>query len=77
LFVLKSGAGYSLFKWIATAASDFLANGLVGAAFFWDQETVDTKHWFFVNTLSTIIFFVAFVQVRFSRFDLVDEPLIQ
>ncbi|KAJ7287375.1 Na+ dependent nucleoside transporter C-terminus-domain-containing protein [Mycena rebaudengoi] len=65
LFVLKSGAGYSLFKWIATAASDFLANGLVGAAFFWDQETVDTKHWFFVNTLSTIIFFVAFVQMMY------------
>ncbi|KAJ7124936.1 Na+ dependent nucleoside transporter C-terminus-domain-containing protein [Mycena epipterygia] len=62
LFVLKSGAGFSIFKWIATLASDFLAEALVGAAFFFDAETV-TKHWFFVNTLASIIFFVAFVQM--------------
>lgn len=31
LFVLKSGAGFAIFKWIATLASDFLAQGLVGA----------------------------------------------
>ncbi|KAJ7647519.1 Na+ dependent nucleoside transporter C-terminus-domain-containing protein [Roridomyces roridus] len=63
LFVLKSGAGFHLFHWIATLASDFLSQGLVGAAFFFDQETVDTKHWFFVNTLSEIIFFIAFIQM--------------
>ncbi|KAJ7928597.1 Na+ dependent nucleoside transporter C-terminus-domain-containing protein [Mycena leptocephala] len=62
LFVLKSGAGFSIFNWIATLASDFLAEGLVGAGFFFDADTIG-KHWFFVNTLGTIIFFVAFVQM--------------
>jgi hypothetical protein len=51
LFVLKSGAGFHMFKWLSTLASDFLAQGLVGAAFFFDQETVTTKHWIFVNTV--------------------------
>ncbi|KAJ6497866.1 Na+ dependent nucleoside transporter C-terminus-domain-containing protein [Mycena sanguinolenta] len=64
LFVLKSGAGFSIFHWIATLASDFLAQGLVGAAFFFDADTI-TKHWFFVNTLGTIIFFIAFVQMMY------------
>ncbi|KAJ6603122.1 Na+ dependent nucleoside transporter C-terminus-domain-containing protein [Mycena sp. CBHHK59/15] len=38
LFVLKSGAGFSIFKWIATLASDFLSEGLVGGAFFFDLK---------------------------------------
>ncbi|KAI0279353.1 Na+ dependent nucleoside transporter C-terminus-domain-containing protein [Russula aff. rugulosa BPL654] len=65
LFVLKSGAGFHMFKWLAALASDFLDQGLVGAAFFFDQETVNTKHWFFVNTLATIIFFIAFIQMLY------------
>ena len=52
MFVLKSGAGFSIFKWIAFLASDFLAQALVGAAFFFDN-TVITYHWFFVNTVCT------------------------
>ncbi|KAI0070269.1 H+/nucleoside cotransporter [Panus rudis PR-1116 ss-1] len=64
MFVLKSGAGYSIFKWIAILASDFLAQAQAGAAFFFDAETV-AKHWFFVNTLSSIIFFIAFVQMMY------------
>lgn len=51
LFVLKTGAGFSIFKWIATLAGDFLDSGLAGAAFFFDADTVATKHWFFVNTV--------------------------
>ncbi|KAF9528558.1 Na+ dependent nucleoside transporter C-terminus-domain-containing protein [Crepidotus variabilis] len=65
LFVLKSGAGFKIFHWIATLAGDFLNEGLVGAAFFFDQEIVDKKHWFFVNTLACIIFFIAFVQMMY------------
>lgn len=65
LFVLKSGAGFHTFQWLANLASDFLAQGLVGAAFFFDLDTVNTKHWFFVNVLSTIIFFIAFVQMLY------------
>ncbi|KAF9038383.1 H+/nucleoside cotransporter [Hymenopellis radicata] len=64
LFVLKSGAGFSIFKWIATLAADFLERAYDGASFFFDAETI-TKHWFFVNTLSSIIFFVAFVQMMY------------
>ncbi|KZV82520.1 hypothetical protein EXIGLDRAFT_778491 [Exidia glandulosa HHB12029] len=50
LFVLKSGAGYSIFNWIATLASDFLSQAYPAAGFFFDTETVN-KHWFFVNTV--------------------------
>ncbi|KAI0949647.1 hypothetical protein AcW1_009193 [Taiwanofungus camphoratus] len=64
MFVLKSGAGFSIFKWIAILASDFLAQAKAGATFFFDAETV-AKGWFFVNTLSSIIFFVAFVQMMY------------
>ena len=69
MFVLKTGAGYSIFKWIALAASDLLNCGLAGAEFFFDKDTI-LKHWFFVNVLSSIIFFIALVQmfyyVRYS-----------
>lgn len=64
LFVLRSGAGFSIFTWIATLAADFLHQGEVGAGFFFDPETL-RKHWFFVNTLGTIIFFIAFVQMMY------------
>ena len=64
MFVLKSGAGFSIFKWIAFLASDFLAQAEAGAAFFFDAETV-ARHWFFVNTLASIIFFIAFVQMMY------------
>ncbi|EIN11958.1 hypothetical protein PUNSTDRAFT_142157 [Punctularia strigosozonata HHB-11173 SS5] len=64
MFVLKTDAGFSIFKWIATLASDFLAESAVGAAFFFDDETI-AKHWFFVNTLAAIIFFIAFVQMMY------------
>ena len=53
MFVLKSGAGFSIFKWIAFLAADFLEQALQGAAFFFDQETIG-KHWFFVNTVSNL-----------------------
>jgi len=52
LFVLKTGAGFSIFKWLATLASDFLNEALVGAQFFFDADTI-SKHWFFVNTVRT------------------------
>lgn len=50
LFVLKSGAGFSIFRWIAALAADFLDQALAGAGFFFDPEVI-TKHWFFVNTV--------------------------
>ncbi|KIJ67838.1 hypothetical protein HYDPIDRAFT_107355 [Hydnomerulius pinastri MD-312] len=62
LFVLKTGAGFSLFRYIADLAYDYLSEANVGAAFFFDAETI-AKHWFFVNTLASIIFFIATVQM--------------
>ncbi|KAF8659230.1 hypothetical protein AX16_001890 [Volvariella volvacea WC 439] len=64
LFVLKTGAGFSIFRWIALLAADFLHQALYGAVFFFDQETID-KFWFFINVLSAIIFFIAFVQMMY------------
>ncbi|KAH9991775.1 Na+ dependent nucleoside transporter C-terminus-domain-containing protein [Russula vinacea] len=66
LFVLKSGAGFHMFRWIATLASDVLNQGLVGSVFSFDQDTVNTKHWLsptWYVILPTIIFSIAFVQL--------------
>jgi len=64
LFVLKTSAGFDIFKWIATLTGDFLRQGEAGAVFFFDPPTI-AKHWFFVNTLASIIFFIAFVQMMY------------
>lgn len=53
MFVLKSGAGFSIFKWIAFLAADFLEQALAGAEFFFDADTI-AKHWFFVNTVRSL-----------------------
>lgn len=64
LFVLKTDAGFRIFRWIAFLASDFLEQSQVGAAFFFDQDTIN-KHWFFTGVLSAIIFFIAFIQMMY------------
>ena len=76
MFVLKSGAGFSIFKWIALLASDFLEQALAGAIFFFDEDVVLNKHWFFVNTVSRAVLirrsdlsdkFLAFVHYLLHR----------
>lgn len=58
LFVFRTDAGFSLFTWIAQGAADLLEQAVVGgAAFFWN-DLID-QHYFFINTLASIIFFVA------------------
>ncbi|KAH9948982.1 Na+ dependent nucleoside transporter C-terminus-domain-containing protein [Amylocystis lapponica] len=64
MFVLKTGAGFSIFKWIATLASDFLSQARAGATFFFNAQVV-SEGFFFVNTLASIIFFVAFIQMMY------------
>ncbi|KAG1802637.1 Na+ dependent nucleoside transporter C-terminus-domain-containing protein [Suillus plorans] len=64
LFVLKTGAGFSLFKYIADLANDFLSEADVGATFFFDAATV-AKGWFFVNVLAAVIFFIATIQMLY------------
>jgi CNT family concentrative nucleoside transporter len=64
MFVLKSGAGFSIFKWISVAAADFLNSSQAGAEFFFNAAVIQ-EHFFFVNTLGAIIFFIAFVQMLY------------
>ncbi|KAG8952911.1 hypothetical protein FRC04_003362 [Tulasnella sp. 424] len=64
IFVLKTSAGFSIFSWLAYLASDFLTQAYKGSAFFFSDEIV-SKHYFFVNTLAAIIFFIAFVQMMY------------
>jgi CNT family concentrative nucleoside transporter len=61
-FVLKSGAGFRIFNWIAAAAKDFLHQGGLAATFFFNADSIA---FFFVNVLGAVIFFVAFVQMMF------------
>lgn len=63
LFVLKTSAGFDLFKWIATLATDFLSQAYKGSAFFFDAEVVYDKFWFVATVLFVVIFFIAFVQM--------------
>ncbi|KAF9805367.1 hypothetical protein IEO21_09070 [Rhodonia placenta] len=64
MFVLKSGAGFHIFKWVALLASDFLSQSTAGAEFFFSAAVV-AEDYFFVNTLAAIIFFIAFVQMMY------------
>ncbi|KDN38550.1 hypothetical protein RSAG8_09439, partial [Rhizoctonia solani AG-8 WAC10335] len=64
LFVLKTDAGFKIFLWIARLAADFLSQAGPAAGFFFDPETT-AKHWFFINVLGAIIFFIAFIQMLY------------
>jgi len=73
LVVLKTGAGFSFFRYIADLAYDFLSEAKVGAQFFFDAETI-AKNWFFVNTFASLIFFIATVQMLYYvRFVVIDN----
>ncbi|KAM0749765.1 hypothetical protein T439DRAFT_326647 [Meredithblackwellia eburnea MCA 4105] len=63
LFVLKSGAGFAIFNWIATLAADFLAQAYPASVFFFGDNAVNTLHLFFTTVLPAIIFFVAFAEL--------------
>lgn len=65
LLVYKTGAGYNLFGWISQALTDLLEQGQIGGAtFFWSSDFVKNG-FFFVNTLSSILWFVAFATMMF------------
>jgi len=74
MFVLRSGAGFAIFNWIATLASDFLTQAYVGSAFFFGTiptpdnpawSPVFDGFWFFTNTLGAIVFFIAFAEMMY------------
>ena len=62
VFVLKTRAGYDIFNWIITLASDFLSQSQGAAAFFLSEDIVN-MNMFLLTTLPAIMFFIAFVQL--------------
>ncbi|KAG6099834.1 hypothetical protein E4U31_004217 [Claviceps sp. LM219 group G6] len=64
LFVLRTGVGYDVFRFIADRAGDLLGFARQGVAFLTNDETAQTP-WFFFSVIPAIIFFISMVQVLF------------
>ncbi|KAK1719433.1 NupC family nucleoside transporter [Colletotrichum acutatum] len=64
LFVLRTGVGYDIFKFIADRAGDLLGFANQGTAFLTAESVLDL-HWFITGVIPPIIFFVAIVQVLY------------
>ncbi|CAL8582923.1 hypothetical protein XPA_008564 [Xanthoria parietina] len=64
LFVLRSGAGYSIFSFVSELARDLLGFANQGTSFL-TAPSVPKLGWFLVGVLPAIIFFVAFVQLLY------------
>jgi CNT family concentrative nucleoside transporter len=64
LFVLRTGVGYSIFRFIADRAADLLGFARDGVAFLTNDETSQIL-WFFFSVLPAIIFFISLVQVMY------------
>ena len=64
IFVLRTGVGYSIFRWIANTAAQGLGYSQQGVVFLTDS-TVASYGWFILVVIPAIIFFVSVVQVLF------------
>lgn len=64
IFVLKSKAGYDIFKFISDMARQLLGFAARGLAFLTDDEFA-AKSWFFTGVIPAIIFFIALVQMLY------------
>ncbi|KAH6884810.1 Na+ dependent nucleoside transporter C-terminus-domain-containing protein [Thelonectria olida] len=64
LFVLRTGVGYDIFRFIADRAADLLGFAGDGVAFLTDKDTSE-KLWFLITVLPAIIFFISIVQVLY------------
>ncbi|RPA85463.1 H+/nucleoside cotransporter [Ascobolus immersus RN42] len=64
LFVLRTGAGFDIFKWISDMARSLLGFASLGTSFLFSEETANLG-WFSVNVLPAIIFFIALCQMLF------------
>jgi len=62
IFVLRSGAGYSIFAFISQLARELLGFAEDGVAFL-TTPAVSMLTWFFIGVLPAIIFFVSLVSV--------------
>ncbi|KAG5985483.1 hypothetical protein E4U54_006022, partial [Claviceps lovelessii] len=64
LFVLRTGVGYDVFRFVADRAGDLLAFARQGVAFLTDDKTAELP-WFFLGVIPAIIFFISLVQVLY------------
>ena len=64
LFVLRTGVGYSIFRFIADRAGDLLGFSADGVIFLTDED-VPKNPWFFIGVIPAIIFFISLVQVLY------------
>ncbi|KAF4339331.1 CNT family concentrative nucleoside transporter [Fusarium beomiforme] len=64
LFVLRTGVGYDIFRFIADRAADLLGFARAGVAFLTDEDTANTGNFFF-GVIPAIIFFISLVQVLY------------
>ncbi|KAM0553980.1 hypothetical protein ACHAPJ_007052 [Fusarium lateritium] len=64
LFVLRTGVGYDIFRFIADRAADLLGFAKDGVAFLTNADTAATPGFFF-GVIPPIIFFISLVQVLY------------
>ncbi|KAK7421475.1 hypothetical protein QQX98_002174 [Neonectria punicea] len=64
LFVLRTGVGYDIFRFIADRAADLLGFAGDGVTFLTSEETSQLP-WFFIGVIPAIIFFISIVQVMY------------
>ncbi|KAF2638334.1 sodium/nucleoside cotransporter 1 /nucleoside cotransporter 1 [Massarina eburnea CBS 473.64] len=64
LFVLRTKAGYDIFKFISSLATSLLGFADQGVIFL-TTTSVTQLHWFLTGVVPPIIFFIAFVQVLY------------
>lgn len=64
LFVLRTGVGYNIFKFIADRAGDLLGFAENGVAFLTTPDVAKLP-WFFFGVIPAIIFFISLVQVLY------------
>ncbi|KAM0425617.1 hypothetical protein ACHAPT_009149 [Fusarium lateritium] len=64
LFVLRTGVGYSIFRFIADRAADLLGFARDGVKFLTDDKTSQLL-WFFFSVIPAIVFFISLVQVMY------------
>jgi CNT family concentrative nucleoside transporter len=64
LFVLRTQAGYDIFRFIADRAGDLLGFARDGVAFLVGDEIAQTQNFFF-SVLPAIIFFISLCQILF------------
>lgn len=64
LFVLRTGVGYDIFRFVADRAGDLLGFAKAGVQFLTDDK-VPNYPWFFISVVPAIVFFISIVQILF------------